>query len=66
MRDLVKAGVQRVPSALNAVRMIAVNHQMNTLATSDDRLKVYPELVNKKPHGQCDVMLIKGSFCDTT
>lgn len=55
-------GDAKIPSKLNACRMITLGSKRGTLATSDNRVIVYPELKNRKPHGKADMMLIKGTF----
>ena len=50
------------PSALNAVRTVALKSKRGNLGTSDNRQDVYTGLRNRKPHGECNVMLIQGNF----
>ena len=46
------------PSSLNVCRLISLGSRPGKLATSDNLVQVYPQLKDRKPHGECDVMLI--------
>ena len=52
----------RTRSHVASCHIIALGSKKGSLATADNRMMVYPELRDKKPHGQCDVQLISGTF----
>lgn len=54
--------LKKQKSALNTVRLIALEQKRGKLVTSDNLNDVYPQLRNRKPQGTCNVSLINGSF----
>ena len=55
-------GMPERPSSINICRQMAVTERRGTLATSDNRDKVYPQLRNRRATGETNLKLIVGNY----